>query len=406
MRLERHTLSNGLRVVHHHEPASAMVTVNLLYDVGARDENPEHTGLAHLFEHLMFGGSANVKNFDEELEKAGGRSNAWTGNDFTNFYDILPAQNIETALRIESDRMLSPLLNSEALNVQRAVVLEEFKQTCTNRPYGNFQHHLRKLIYTRHPYRWPVIGLKPEHIRDVSQSEVQEFFNRHYSPETAILGVSGNIEPERLFSLAEKWFGDIPSRHIAPRNLPAEPEQTAAREAIVNESLPAPLLCMAYPMEKYGTEEYIAADLLTDILAAGRSSRFYRNLFLATGLFAEVDASIVGSEDAGFVMLTAVLNPDVEITAAENAINKEIDRLLADGVTAHELERAKNKSESERTFALLKQPTRASEIAMAEYHGESIEALANRYRAITVDTVNSTARNIFRPEKCNKLIYI
>lgn len=382
-----------------------MVAVNMLYDVGARDEEPEHTGLAHLFEHLMFGGSANVSDFDGELQRAGGRSNAWTGNDFTNFYDVLPAHNIETALRLESDRMLSPQLGDEALEVQRAVVLEEFKQTCTNRPYGKFTHHLRKLIYTCHPYRWPVIGLTPDHIRDVSRRQVQQFFDRHYAPGRAILGVSGNIEPDRLFTLAEKWFGDIPARETAPRNLPAEPPQTAPREAEVDESLPAPLLCLAYPMEGYGTDGYIAADLLTDILSAGSSSRFYRRLFLGTGLFSEVDASISGSEDAGFLMINALLNQGVTVESAESSIRGEIDRLLADGVTSHELERAQNKSESSRTFSLLKSPARAQEIAMAEYHGESTGRLNERYRAISVEQVNATARRIISPEKCNKLIY-
>ncbi len=382
-----------------------MVAVNVLYDVGARDENPEHTGLAHLFEHLMFGGSVNVDDFDGELQRAGGQSNAWTGNDFTNFYDILPAHNIETALRLESDRMLMPKLGDEALEVQRSVVLEEFKQTCTNRPYGRFSHHLRKLMYTRHPYRWPVIGLTPEHIRDVSRQQVQQFFERHYSPDRAILGVSGNIAPDRLFSLTEKWFGDIPVRDTDRRDLPAEPLQTAPRSAEVNESLPAPLLCMAYPMDRYGTDGYIAADLLTDILSAGTSSRFYRRLFLGTELFAEVDASISGSEDAGYLMITAVLNPGVTVDRAENAIAGEIDRLLAAGVTPHELERAKNKSESTRTFSLLKSPARAQEIAMAEYHGETTEQLNQRYRAISVEQVNDTARRIISPEKCNKLIY-
>lgn len=382
-----------------------MVAVNMLYDVGARDEEPEHTGLAHLFEHLMFGGSANVSDFDGELQRAGGRSNAWTGNDFTNFYDVLPAHNIETALRLESDRMLSPQLGDEALEVQRAVVLEEFKQTCTNRPYGRFTHHLRNLIYTRHPYRWPVIGLTPDHIRDVSRRQVQQFFDRHYAPGRAILGVSGNIEPDRLFTLAEKWFGDIPARETAPRNLPAEPPQTAPREAEVDESLPAPLLCLAYPMDGYGTDGYIAADLLTDILSAGSSSRLYRRLFLGTGLFSEVDASISGSEDAGFLMINALLNQGVTVESAESSIRGEIDRLLADGVTSHELERAQNKSESSRTFSLLKSPARAQEIAMAEYHGESTGRLNERYRAISVEQVNATARRIISPEKCNKLIY-
>ncbi|MDE6266202.1 MAG: insulinase family protein [Muribaculaceae bacterium] len=405
MKIERHTLPNGLRVVHHHDPSSAMVAVNVLYNVGARDENPEHTGLAHLFEHLMFGGSANVKDFDGELQRAGGQSNAWTSNDFTNFYDILPAHNIETALFLESDRMLRPRLGDEALEIQRGVVLEEFKQTCTNRPYGKFMHHLRNLIYTRHPYRWPVIGATPEHVRNVSREQVQEFFNRHYSPQTAILGVSGNVTADRFFSLAEKWFGDIPAHETAPRNLPQEPEQTSARELTVHDAVPAPMLCLAYPMDRYGTDRYIAADLITDILAAGRSSRFYRRLFLATGLFAEVDASIAGSEDAGFLMINAILNPGVNPGDAEKAIRQEIEILVSDGVTEHELERAKNKSESERTFALLRQGPRASEIAMAEYHGESISDLAERYRRITVDTINETARQIFSPEKCNKLLY-
>lgn len=405
MKIERHTLSNGLRLIHHHDPDSAMVAVNVLYDVGARDESPEHTGLAHLFEHLMFGGSANVKDFDGELQRAGGVSNAWTSNDFTNFYDVLPAHNIETALHLESDRMLSPSLGHDALEVQRAVVLEEYKQTCTNRPYGMVMHHLRKLLYTRHPYRWPVIGISPDHIRDVSQQQVRRFFDTHYAPGTAIVSMSGNVTSDRFFTLAEKWFGDIEPRLTVSRNLPAEPLQTSPREASVEYGMPAPLLCLAYPMDRYGTEGYIAADLLTDILSNGSSSRFYRRLMLGTDLFTEVDASIAGCEDAGFLMITALLNPGVSIAEAEKAIAREIENLLADGVTEHELERAKNKSESDRTFSMLKPGPRARELALACYHGEDIDTMPRRYRAITVDTVNDAAQRILAAEKYNKLIY-
>ncbi|MEE0978593.1 MAG: pitrilysin family protein [Muribaculaceae bacterium] len=405
MNIERHTLPNGLRIVHHHDPDTAMVAVNMLYDVGARDEDPGCTGIAHLFEHLMFGGSVNVKDFDAELQRAGGQSNAWTGNDFTNFYEILPAHNIETALWLESDRMLQPALGDQALEEQRSVVLEEFKQTCTNAPYGSLMHHLRKLIYTRHPYRWPVIGVTPDHIKNVTRQQVQQFFNSHYAPGRAILSVSGNINSDKLFRLAEKWFGDIENRPTAPRVLPAEPVQTEPRMAVVEKGVPSTCVSVCYNMSRYGTDEYIAADLITDILSAGKSSRFYRRLFLTTPYFSEIDASIIGCEDPGVVMIMAFLNPGVDPRQAIDAIEKELRQLVEQGATEHELQRAKNKSQSTRTFGMMNVGTRASEIALAEYHGETIAEISARYRNLPLATVNRVAAELFRPENQNILIY-
>ena len=279
------TLDNGLRIVHQQDDSVAMATLNVLYDTGARDEDPEMTGMAHLIEHLMFSGSANVPDYDGELQMAGGVSNAWTSNDFTNFYCVLPAVNVETAFRLESDRMLAPAISEENLNIQRSVVIEEFKQQCLNQPYGDMWHHLRGMAYRVHPYRWPVIGLTPEHLERVSREDVTRFLDRRYSPANAVLAVMGNVSLDDTRRMARKWMGDIPPRPVAERTYRREPEVTAPRYAEAEGNVPQTAVVMCWPMDRYGTKAYHCADALTDVLSNGESSRFYRNLLVGTDLF-------------------------------------------------------------------------------------------------------------------------
>lgn len=403
----RFILPNGLRVVHNYDPSTAMAAVVTLYNVGARDERPEQTGIAHLFEHLMFGGSLNVKDFDGELQRAGGSSNAWTSNDFTMFYDVLPAQNIETALRIESDRMLQPALSEKAIDVQRHVVVEEFKQQCLNVPYGDRSHYLRKSAFIVHPYSWPVIGKVPEHIMGVTRDDAMRFFNTHYAPNNAVIAVSGNVRAERLAELIEKWYGDIPAREIAPRDYPAEPEQKETRYAEAFGNVPATMLTLAWKMDGYGTPEYYAADLLTDVMANGNASRFYRKVLMESELFTELDASILGSEEPGLLLINAKLNDisDEAVKRALEKINEQIVDLTENGITDYELQRVVNRLDSTMTFNNINYVAKAMSLARHELHNEDINKAMEPYRRICAADIKATARKIFSPERLTQLTY-
>ncbi len=403
----RFTLGNGLRVVHQQDDTVAMATLNILYDTGSRDEDPSMTGIAHLIEHLMFSGSANVADFDGELQMAGGVSNAWTSNDFTNFYCVLPAVNVETAFRLESDRMLAPAISEDNLNIQRSVVIEEFKQQCLNQPYGDLWHHLRRMAYRVHPYRWPVIGLTPEHLERVSRADVARFLERRYAPSNAVLAVTGNVTLDATRRMAEKWMGGIPARPVAPRTCQREPDVTEPRYAEATGNVPQTAVVMSWQMDRYGTRGYHCADALTDILSNGESSRFYRNLLVGTDLFTDIDASIMGSEDEGLLLVKAMLRsngPRAEESAIR-AIDGEIARLTDSGVTPHELERAANKFESNRLFSNLHFAQRAQTLAADTLHGETYGSQTAVYRSLTTGEVESTARELLSPDKKMTLIY-
>ena len=396
---QRYTLANGLRVIHNYDPSTVMVAVDVLYDTGARDENRDLTGVAHLFEHLMFGGSVNIPHFDLELEDAGGENNAWTSADFTNFFDIVPAQNVETVFHLESDRMLGLSFNPEALEVQRTVVIEEFKQQCLNRPFGDLMHGLRDMLYQPgHPYSWPVIGIEPGHIAKVTDDEIRRRFYAHYAPNNAVLAISGNLPYERGRQLVEKWFGDIPRREIAPRRMPDPGFPVADVEREMRGAVPYPNVVIAIPMDPYGTLDYRVADCITDLLSAGRSSRLYRNLIAGgDGTIIEADASIVGSEGPGFVMLTARPREDSDeaINNAVAALTAQLRQLAEPGnVTAHELERTLNRFES--TFALsnFDALSKAQNLAMAEMHGEDINDTVPRQRRITTADITRVAAQL------------
>jgi predicted Zn-dependent peptidase len=402
------TLPNGLRVVHHHDTTCSTVVVNILYRVGAKDESPQLTGLAHLFEHLMFGGSANVADFDNAIELAGGWNNAWTSNDYTNFYEVMPACNAETAFWAESDRMLALAFSDKVLDVQKNVVCEEFQQTCLNRPYGDFSALLRSTVFKKHPYAWQTLGKSPDHVRAVTHEDVKAFFYSHYAPNNAVLAVAGNISAERTRELAEKWFGDIPSRPIAPRTYPAEPPVETPRSVTVRRSVPQAMIAIAYPMMEYGHPLYEAADILSDILAVGKASRFYRNLIAADTPFTEADASILGSDDPGYFLLNGRLKHSYETTVKEafDAFHKQMELVVEKGVEPAELERAVNKFESNYLFSNSTCLSKAQNLAMCAMHGEDINSLLPRYRALTPDTVNTAARLILNPQRECALTYL
>lgn len=403
-----HTLPNGLRVVHHRSPGAATVAVNVLYNVGARDEDPERTGMAHLFEHLMFGGSVNIADFDGEMELAGGWNNAWTTNDFTNFYSVIPKANINTALWLESDRMLRPAFSPKVLEVQRKVVIEEFKQTCLNKPYGDMNHYLRALLYKVHPYRWPTIGLTPEHIERVTGEDVERFFYSHYAPDNAVLVIAGDLTAEEAFGLAEKWFGDIPSRHPAPRYLPAEPAIDSPRELTAYGHVESSALTIAFPMAARGGEGYEAADIITDIFSTGISSRFKRGLLKTHDIFTEADAAISGSEEPGYLAIGARLR-DADPDTARRAIDilwQEIDRLTTDGVTEEELARVLNKFESTHKFSATTLVAKAQNLAHAVMTGTDPNDTVARYRTLIPDSIATTARSLLRRDSSVTLTYL
>lgn len=396
--LRRYTLPNGLRVVHNYDPGTVMLAVNVVYLTGARDESRDLTGIAHLFEHLMFGGSAHVPAFDAELERAGGTSNAWTSADFTSFYDVLPAANAATAMHLESDRMMALSFKPEALETQRRVVIEEFKQQCLNRPYGRLMHELRAALYaSEHPYSWPVIGLEPEHIARVTEADVRRWFYSHYGPDNAVLALSGPVPYDEGRRLVEHWFGDIAPIHPAPRHMPAPGFPAATRRIEYRDPrISAPLLAIGIPMGGYSAADYIPCDIITDLLSAGRSGRLYRHVVAGgDGTVIEADASIIGSEHDGFVIITAWTADASEATMAR-AEEQLMEQIAALGreLPAHDYERALNRFES--TFALGNYDplSRASNLAMAEIHGEDINATVARQRAAGIDAVRAVAAEL------------
>ncbi len=405
--INRHILPNGLRVVHNRNAATQMATVNLLYRVGSKNEDADSTGLAHLLEHLMFGGSENAPDFDRKLQNAGGECNAWTNSDITNYYETVPSYNIETALWLESDRMQNLLLTDKSLEVQRSVVMEEFKQRCLNTPYGDSGHHWRKIAYKEHPYRWPVIGEKLEHIENVTAERVRSFYRSFYSPDNAILSIVGNMGADEAFRLAEKWFGDIPASGFVHPALPVEPVQTEARSLRVAKDVPHDMLVRIYHMCDRMHADYQTCDLLSDVLSNGRSSRFYRNILMRGNLVSSVDASITGDIDAGVLIVKAHLLPGVGYKAVEGAIDAEIDAVLSGKVDAWEIEKNVNRFESNALFTNINNDDRAANLGYYEALGdvEMINSEVGRYRQITPKKLAEVAAAVLRPENCTTLYY-
>lgn len=407
IQINRYTLANGLRIVHNEDDSTQMVALNLLYDVGARDEDPSHTGFAHLFEHLMFGGSLHIPDYDTPVQNAGGENNAWTNNDITNYYITLPHQNVETGFWLESDRMLSLDFSPKSLEVQRQVVIEEFKQRNLNQPYGDASHLLRELAYESHPYRWPTIGKEIAHIAQATLEEVKDFFYRFYAPNNAILAVTGHISFEETIRLAEKWFGPIPARNISPRKLPAEKPQTAVRRKTVERKVPVDAIYMAFHMSNRMHPDYYVYDMITDILSNGRSSRFIQSLVQEQKLFTSIDAYISGSLDEGLLHVTGKPVEGVSLEQAEEAIWKELEKMKTVPVSEQELEKVKNRYESEQIFNNINYLNVATNLAFFELTGkaEDINEEVGKYRAVTAEQIQATSARCFVPENCSILYY-
>lgn len=408
IQFERFQLENGLKVIVHKDPSTPMAVVDILYDVGARDEDPARTGFAHLFEHLMFGGSINIPDYDEPLQLAGGENNAYTTNDLTNYYCQLPTDNLETAFWLESDRMLSLAFGEKSLDVQRKVVSEEFKEHYLNKPYGDAWHLLREMAYTQHPYRWMTIGKELKHIEEAKLEDVKSFFFKHYTPANAIMVVAGNVETPQVKELAEKWFGGIPSGNKYVRNLPQEPVQTQERRMTVKRDVPLDALYKCWHMPSRSEQAYYVTDLITDILGGGTSSRLYQALVKEQKLFSNVECYHFGSLDKGLLAIEGKLVKGVSPEAAETGIEKVLDGIRNQMVEEKELQKVKNKSESLMAFEDMSLMNRANSLAYYELLGDAnlMNQELQQYNKVTTQDVMTLSQQLFAKENSNTLYYL
>lgn len=405
--VKRYTLSNGLRLVHNYNPGTKIVAVNTLYKVGGKNDLPNKTGYAHLLEHLMFEGSENVSDFDAVLQNAGGENNAYTTSDITNYYDILPAQNIETALWIESDRMVNLKLTEESLTVQRNVVAEEFKQRYLNRPYGDVSALYRSVAYKKHPYRIPVIGKRISHIYNAKLEDIKSYYNKYYAPNNAILSIVGNITFEESVKLVEKWFGGIPRGEDIKDKIEQEPKQRKARAISVDRNVPSDMIYKVYHMPSRYDKDYYCIDMITDILAMGKSSRLRRELEVNRKIFSAVDSCITGDIDPGLVLLIARLNPGITMEEADNALTEEINRVSSTLVSERELQKVKNKFESNFLFENMGVGDLAAQLAYCELLGDAslINDIVDIYRKITAEELMKAAQTYLVSSNSTTLYY-
>ena len=407
IQFEKFVLANGLKVIVHQDTSTPMAVVNIMYDVGARDEDPEKTGFAHLFEHLMFGGSINIPAYDSPLQMAGGENNAYTSNDITNYYIQIPAENLETAFWLESDRMLSLAFGEKSLDVQRKVVCEEFKEHYLNKPYGDVWHRMRNLSYKVHPYRWMTIGKELSHIENANLEDVKNFFFKHYRPNNAILVVAGNVIVEKVKELAEKWFGDIPAGEKYIRNLPQEPPQAEERKLEVKADVPLDAFYKCWHIYPRTDKRYYIADLITEILSGGGSSRLFQSLVKEKKLFSAIECYHSGSLDAGTLVIEGKLVKGIKMEVAEKAVEAELERMRTEKVTVNELQKVKNKVESLIAFEDMSLTNRANSLAFYELLGDAgqMNHELEKYNVVTVEDILNESRIIFRPENSNTLYY-
>ncbi len=401
------TLANGLRVIVHEDHTTPMAVVNVMYDVGARDEDPTKTGFAHLFEHLMFGGSINIPEYDEPLQMAGGENNAYTTSDLTNYYIQLPAENIETAFWLESDRMLSLAFSEKSLDVQRKVVSEEFKEHYINKPYGDVWHKMRDLAYSTHPYKWMTIGKELSHIENATLLDVKDFFFKYYRPANAILVVGGHVTTAQVKALAEKWFGDIPGGERIQRNIAPEPPQTASHKLEVKANVPLDALYKCYHMPGRTGKGYYATDLISDILGGGASSRLNQVLVKEKKLFSNIDCYHFGTLDGGLLTIEGKLVKGVKMKDAEKAVQEEIDKVQQTVIPERELQKVKNRVESMLAFEDMGLLNRANNLAFYELIGDA--SLMNNefshYEAVTATEMHEEAQHLFDEKNSNTIYY-
>jgi zinc protease len=407
IQFKKFTLSNGLRFVVHEDHTTPMAVLNVLYDVGARDENPSQTGFAHLFEHLMFGGSVNISDFETPLQTAGGENNAFTTNDLTNYYIQIPAENIETAFWLESDRMLSLAFSEKSLDVQRKVVSEEFKEHYINRPYGDVWFKLRELAYKVHPYRWMTIGKDLSHIENAKLGDVKRFFFKHYCPANAILVVAGNIKTDQALALAEKWFGSIPAGEKYLRAIPAEPPQLSARKMEIKADVPLDALYKAFHVGSRTDKSYYSMDLITELLGGGGSSRLFQSLVKEKKLFSNIECYHTGSSDPGLLVIEGKLIKGVRMEDADQAIEEELKKLSTDKIEEKELVKVKNKTESAILFEDMGLMNRASNLAMYELMGDAefMNTELQKYKDVAREEILTESLLVFDEKNSNSLFY-
>jgi zinc protease len=407
IQFNRFVLENGLRVLVHEDPSTPMAVVNVMYDVGARDENPAQTGFAHLFEHLMFGGSVNIEDYDDPLQRAGGENNAYTTNDLTNYYCTLPAENIETAFWLESDRMLSLAFSKKSLEVQRKVVCEEFKEHYINKPYGDVWHKMRELAYKNHPYRWMTIGKELSHVENAKIDDVKNFFFKHYRPVNAILVVAGKVQTAEVKRLAEKWFGPIDRGEKYNRNLPQETKQTEARLLEIKADVPLDAFIKTWHIGGRLDKSYYIADLIGEVLGGGGSSRLYQSLVKEKQLFSNLSCYHYGSIDPGLLAIEGRLVKGVKMEDVEKAIAQEIEKIKTELVADSELQKVKNKTESVIAFEDMSINSRAESLAMYELLGDAtlMNSELSRYQAVTADDIRTYSQEIFDEGNSNTIHY-
>lgn len=405
---EKFVLPNGLRVIVHTDKYTSLAAISIIYDVGSRDENPDKTGFAHLFEHLMFGGSINIPKYDEPLERAGGINNAYTTTDLTNYYLSLPVQNLEIGFWLESDRMFQLAFSEKSLETQRNVVTEEFRQTHLNQPYGDAWMLLRPLAYKVHPYRWPTIGKEISHIQNAVMEDVKAFYNTFYNPANAVMAVAGNVKVDEVQSLAEKWFSSIKNNGENKRNLPDEPKQTEPRFLEIERDVPANVLYKAWKMHKRTHPDYHSVDLLSDILGNGKSSRLYRRLVMEKGIFTDIDCFITGNFDPGLFVITGRPSKGIKIKEAEKTLMDEIDIIQNEVPDDIELQKVKNKLEARLTLSKVNVLNKAINLAFGEILGDAelINSEIDKYNAVSTDKIQDVARRIIQPEQCSTLYYL
>jgi zinc protease len=408
MDYNKHQLNNGLRIIVNSDYSSPMVAMNILYDIGARDEDPGLTGFAHLFEHLMFGGSVNIPDYDSPLQLAGGDNNAFTNNDYTDYHLTIPFQNLETGFWLESDRMNELTFSQESLDVQKKVVIEEYRQRYLNQPYGDAWLYLKPLAYKVHPYQWSPIGKEIRHIEDADLADVRNFFFSHYAPNNAILTLSGSVKPDEAFTMAEKWFGPVSSRIIKPRNIPAEPVQQEYRYQEIERTVPGPAVYLAWHMGDRFSGEYYILDLLSDILSNGMSARLFLRLVKDRKLFSDIDAYITGDLDPGLFVISGRLANGIPAESGITAIREEISRIIDGPVEDRELNKVKNRAESQFLFSNLNVQSKAMNLAYFEWLGDAgrISREMELIRSVTVPEIKKTAQNIFRESNCSCLVYL
>ncbi|MDA3952696.1 MAG: pitrilysin family protein [Bacteroidales bacterium] len=408
IKFDKFILENGLKVIVHNDPSTTLVAFNVLYNVGARDENPEKTGFAHLFEHLMFEGSINIPSYDRPLQLAGGENNAYTTNDITNYYITLPKENIETAFWLESDRMAGLDFSEEKLEIQKNVVIEEFNQRYINQPYGDTSLLLKPLAYKVHPYRWPTIGKEISHIRNVNLKDVKDFFNYHYAPNNAILSIAGNVTLEEIKPLAEKWFGPIEKKKINLKEIPQEPKQKEARTQTVERNVPFDAIYKVFHMSSKLEKEYYISDLISDLLSNGKSSRLYQNLVKNRNLFSDINAHITGDIDAGLFIVTGKLMKNIKMDEAEEAINTELNEIINGNITDYEIEKVKNKFESVYQFGQISALNKVMDLAYHELLGDAnrINYEIEKYRSVSKEEIKLVASEMFRRDNSSTLYYL